>query len=1432
MFAAERSDYSGANRSSMLTYAPLLTGRGLKRAYEPTCAGDAVEEYRPPSPTYALYDPSPPPALPLPAPVSLEYPSGFPAYNPLAPTPSETPNSPAVPAVPPVVSSSLAVDRVCFGVRTPEDIVRTSAVEVTTAKVMENGKAVAGGLRDPRFGPSAGNPCATCGATCARPCHGHFGHYPLVEPLYNVHFLKQVQIWLRLVCGACGEVQVDEFPANAKYLGVLAMSTWREKRCRKCQAPLLQSLQWQRAKQVLVTKSGDALPAAEAYRRLAQVKDTHPLLAPRSDGFRLPPPRALLTKVLFVPSVALRPCVGGSLEAGDVPRGENDLTVRLTKIVESNELLRKKKRRHNRDPVSLRAALLGVQEALTGYYDATKTSRQANNDSHQPKHKSLSCLLRGKEGIFRGNLTGKRVDYASRGVIAPSFDGAHPSTVSVPRWMCRAMTVPERCTALNRAYLEGLIRDKRAKYLVRGNGERVNLSLGNPGPLQIGDLVKRELREGDVVLFNRQPTLSKDSCIALRVKEISETLRVFRLPTQLTPTFNADFDGDEMNLHVPQSVEARAECLALLSARNSVLKSSDGNANVVPVQGDRLATYLMTGRCFVSRRQWFFALGRCTDAMVRRAALHPPSSFPVPASRLWSLCLPENYTWSDASGEVRVVRGELVAGRVDKKKLCQLVRCIAVDVSPDAAMDFMHGLNCVAGVFNGHLRTTSICLSEVCPSAELTAACSEVVKRAHAESKRPGADVSACLTRATQGVSALVYAEQQRRRRSGDPCGMHQVVASGAKGSRINSSMMLGALGKMLDAPAPVFTAPEDDPEGERRCFSTAARVDPFMDGFVPTGYSQGMTLQSYVAHAIAGRKSLDESANLVARTGYMFRRISTTLGSLSAVFRGMVMDTAVSPALVVSFRYGDDGASPYACERERLRIPRPVSPTPELDAALHESVRALKDLFPDAETRVFRVPVSVRRVLHAAAYLTPSECEEEKVASLTLEEVAETHAAYAGGPFLRHWLAIALHPYALAGLSPAQARWALSRVDEALWKSRVENGTPVGHLAASGLSAGATQFSLNSFHHIGTGQGGYTALEESINLNKTRRRPLTWFYLRESVPDPAEWVRANKLVLLRHVVMERRAPRPSDQSVLASYWECPDEEGETFVPRMALEVYPDADPLAVRLALDDAGVEHAAYARRKDTGVWVYHTDRIVTTSVLNTTVVSGSIPDCRLGDKERLVLCSRLPDVLSFFDDVDMLRYCTNNFHETCARLGIEAARATMVRELVDAFKTFGVNMQRRHLELLADRVSSSGVLLGCTRHGLAKRNPDRVLHASAYEQHTQVLSVAAAAGSVDELKGPEENQIMGQTPRIGTHSRWLDVVPDPNAEVAPSAVNTVAPMEVEDDLDFAQGWGDSWYRPKQSEVAEVAAPYVAPAPSPYTKQLQHDPWSAFYQ
>ena len=227
--------------------------------------------------------------------------------------------------------------------------------------------------------------------------------------------------------------------------------------------------------------------------------------------------------------------------------------------------------------------------------NATKTIGQIN----QPI-KALFSRLKGKEGRIRGNLMGKRVDFSARTVISPD-PNLEVEELGVPLSIAMNMTFPEVVTKYNKEYLKELIKNgpnkyPGAKYIIRSNGSIINLGFCNDVNKYIeeGYIVERHLLNGDYVVFNRQPSLHKMSMMGHRVHVLNN--KTFRLNLSVTTPYNADFDGDEMNMHVPQSIESIAEIKYIMSVEKQIISPQSNKPVLGIVQDSLIGCKLFTSR--------------------------------------------------------------------------------------------------------------------------------------------------------------------------------------------------------------------------------------------------------------------------------------------------------------------------------------------------------------------------------------------------------------------------------------------------------------------------------------------------------------------------------------------------------------------------------------------------------------------------------------------------------------------------------------------------------------------------------------------------------------------------------------------------------------------------------------------------------------------
>ena len=280
-------------------------------------------------------------------------------------------------------------------------------------------------------------------------------------------------------------------------------------------------------------------------------------------------PDWMIITVFPVPPPAVRP----SVSAGDFSRSEDDLTHKLADIVKANEQLRKNEKSGATPQVIAEYSRLLQYHIATFFNNEIPNEPQAKSRSKRPL-KTIRQRLRGKEGRIRGNLMGKRVDFSARTVITPD-PNISIDEVGVPKSMALNLTIPEVVTPFNIHKMRELVNNSwekgsghhpGAKFFTRDDGQRFDINRMRSKPhLEFGYVVERHLNDGDVIIFNRQPSLHKMSMMGHRVRIMPYS--TFRLNLSVTTPYNADFDGDEMNMHVPQSLETRAEIQGLLKRK-------------------------------------------------------------------------------------------------------------------------------------------------------------------------------------------------------------------------------------------------------------------------------------------------------------------------------------------------------------------------------------------------------------------------------------------------------------------------------------------------------------------------------------------------------------------------------------------------------------------------------------------------------------------------------------------------------------------------------------------------------------------------------------------------------------------------------------------------------------------------------------------------
>ncbi|KAK0206040.1 hypothetical protein DFS33DRAFT_552424 [Desarmillaria ectypa] len=1084
-----------------------------------------------------------------------------------------------------------------FSLLNAQDTVKVSEFEVTHRDLYTATERlpVKDGVLDRRLGTSDKNAfCETCGESSVN-CVGHYAYVKLVVPVFHVGFFKHTIDILQCICKTCARVLLEEEERRpflksfrrpdmenyqrTKLLKTLKAKTRKAIYCPHCSATngivkktgVLKIIHDKfRAK-----KTADEMErwkktfssAIEAQKELGMFlkKAVHEDLNPLKvlDLFKrisdedceimgLRPsfgrPEEFIWQYISVPPVCIRPSV-----AQDGASNEDDLTVKLTEIVFTNALI-KQGLAKGTPTFQFMEQWEFLQLSVAVYVNSETPG--VNTQPGQKPIRGFVQRLKGKQGRFRGNLSGKRVDFSGRTVISPD-PNLRIDEVAVPERVAKILTYPERVTShnvemLRRAVRNGpdvhpganfVARDTIKKFLKFGNRDAV------ADGLAIGDVVERHIIDGDIVLFNRQPSLHKLSIMCHRVKV--RPWRSFRLNECVCGPYNADFDGDEMNLHVPQTEEARTEALELMSVKNNLVTPRNGDPVIAAIQDFITASYLISRKDqFFDRRQFTQICCYFADANIQ-IDIPPPTIWkPV---RLWTgkqifnvLMRPNKQSkvfvnveskcnkWEEAKaanypermhvvkdlspndGWLVIVNSEIMCGVMDKAivgsgKKKSIFGVIMRDYGPHEAAAAMNRLAKLCARWLANFGF-SLGINDVIPGPELTREKDRLVELAYAQclehiarakkgqlENKPGCNqeqtlealISSVLSKVREEVGQICMKELSRHNA---PLIM---ATCGSKGSVINVSQMVACVGQQIIAGHRV---PDGFQDRSLPHFPKKSKEPP-SKGFVRNSFYSGLVATEFLFHAISGREGLVDTAVKTAETGYMQRRLMKALEDLTTQYDLSVRN---STGGVVQFKYGDDGLDPACLESD-------VQPIDFERAWSHACAIGLsggRALLP------YEVMEIVNTQLNSTKFT--SECTMAYLATirafildhvvLRQVEVRKSRGMFEALERHEEWDE---HTDLSFGASDADKAIVLNKSKvtelqlrtflELCWskyaKARIEPGSTVGAVGAQSIGEPGTQMTLKTFHFAGVASMNVTLgvprIKEIINAAKNISTPI-----------------------------------------------------------------------------------------------------------------------------------------------------------------------------------------------------------------------------------------------------------------------------------------------------------------------------------------------------
>lgn len=896
-----------------------------------------------------------------------------------------------------------------FGILNPDEIRQMSVTDggVQYAETYDNGNPKENGLMDPRQGViDRTSRCKTCGGNLTE-CCGHFGHLELAEPVYHVGFIPKTIKILRCVCFYCSKLLIS--PTNSKVKDVINETRNNPRKrlqliydlcksktvceggedidqldihkneftsvdigkieldekkklahggCGRVQpavrrAGLELTAQWKHTNEDTQERKVD-LTAKRVYEIFKNISDEECYILGMDPKFARPD--WMIITVLPVPPLPVRPAV----VLFGATKNQDDLTHKLADIVKANNELKR-----NAD-AGAAAHIIADNVRLLQYHVATLVDNEipgvptAHQKSGRPL-KSIKQRLKSKEGRIRGNLMGKRVDFSARTVITPD-PNLRIDEVGVPRSIAQNLTFPEIVTPFNLKEMGDLVMKGNnqypgAKYIIRDNGERIDLRFHprlSDIHLQVGYKVERHIHTGDIVVFNRQPTLHKMSMMGHRIRVLPWS--TFRLNLSVTSPYNADFDGDEMNLHVPQSLETKAEIEQLAMVPRLIVTPQNNKPVMGIVQDTLCAVRKMTKRdVFLTSEQMMNLLMFLPtwDGKMPMPAIIKPKPLWT-GKQLFSMIIPGHvnlirnhsthpddedegpYKWLTVGDtKVLIEHGVLISGIVCSKTVGSASGSLMHVVFNELGHE-------VAGAFYGHIQTvvnnwllleghtigigdtiadplTYEDIQDTIRKAKTNVI--EVIQKAHKRGleSTPGNTLRQTFenqvnrilndARDKTGASAQKSLSEYNNFKS--------MVVAGSKGSKINISQVIACVG-------------QQNVEGKRIPFGFRKRTLPHFikddygpesRGFVQNSYLAGLNPSEFFFHSMGGREGLIDTAVKTAETGYIQRRLIKAMESVMVTYDGTVRN---SNGQVIQLRYGEDGLDGASVEFQQLPTLRP----------------------------------------------------------------------------------------------------------------------------------------------------------------------------------------------------------------------------------------------------------------------------------------------------------------------------------------------------------------------------------------------------------------------------------------------------------------------------------------------------------------------------
>jgi len=865
------------------------------------------------------------------------------------------------------------INKIEFNIFTNKEIKNYSAVSsdpfgINLAESYENYEPKKGGLVDLRMGTcDIYLNCTTCGLN-HMDCPGHFGHIELTEPVFHYGFLDHLKSLLQCICIKCSNILVEKNDEQfKKTINKRSEARFKEIKnltknvnfCWNCgtSVPKIRkeinatkfsmNLIVEREVGTLMVdeKTGDVLKETkkiiviitprDCYNILRNISDTDCLLL----GFnpKAARPEDLIISRFPVPPVIIRPTSKVDFMASSTM--EDSLTLKISDIITANQRLRVQMDKETNEldigNYSNTAYTL-LQYHVAVFFDNESISLLRSEFKTGTPIKSISERIKGKAGRVRSNLLGKRVDFSGRSVITPD-SYINIDQLGVPKKIAMELTIPEEVTPFNIKYLTNLVKNGRdvypgANFVLRVNYrdgktevQKIDLKYRKKAiRLNIGDVVERHSVNGDHVLFNRQPTLHKPSMMAheIHVLDIDDA-NTFRVNVSVCKPYGADFDGDEMNIHLAQSIQARNELKRIANVKYQIIGVKDSKPIIGCFQDALSGAFLLTQKD-VKIKGYDVANILANTSSETKELIDMNKEYS--GQEIFSHIIPSginNVKKNDKKEEIlRIKDGELLIGILDDTTLStaknSIIHFIWDKYGPNKTRRFIDDVQKL--VLNFLLqRGLTISFKDAILESTFEGQIKKILDNAVLENKY-------MLTQFENEVDQIspvvvegsLYAEMNAMGTNigatlKENLGVYNLfwalAQSGAKGKELNLQQMMGCIGQQSLEGRRI----QKKVEGRSLIYFHKDDDTPEARGFTRSSLLDGLKGYEAFIFTSAGREGLIDTAIKTAQTGYIQRKLIKGLEDISIKYDGTNRN---SRGVIIQYVYGENGIN-QACQTE-----------------------------------------------------------------------------------------------------------------------------------------------------------------------------------------------------------------------------------------------------------------------------------------------------------------------------------------------------------------------------------------------------------------------------------------------------------------------------------------------------------------------------------